>query len=54
MSKGNLENILGVAGGDRPLQVNLDTTDIVQVGLAVMGGMLLALILFEGLKALVK
>lgn len=49
-----LENILGVAGGNRPLQINLDTTDVVQVGFAVAGGMLLALLLFEALKAIVK
>ena len=48
------EEILGVASGNKALQINLDTRDIVQVGLAVAGGMLLALLLFEAMKAMVK
>lgn len=49
-----VDEILSVASGNKALQVDFDTQDLLFVGAAVFAGMLLALIAFEGFKYLLK
>lgn len=52
----NQQGIGGVLSGQIPMQheITLDTKDMVQLALAVAGGMIIALIVFEAVKTLWK
>lgn len=52
--KDQFNDIFQVAGGNKPLQVTIDTMDVLLLALGIFVGMLTALIVFEGLKTLAK